>query len=188
MNHYVNLALTNRKSSIHLHAFYSPRTALRMFTPRRDHLMVCLLYILCRGYPQSSWLRPNLSKRSQNHPASCFLVFALYTSSFFGALPPCAHRCSSEELCNKLLTLTSVVRMMCHNPIKHNQLHLSYIYVNRPTTRMPMRKLSRYSMQAPWGEGYSFYSFLTSALDGVSGQLHATAALYPGKGPPLRIG
>jgi hypothetical protein len=44
MNHYVSLALTNRKSSVHLHALYSPRTALRMFTPRRNHLMVCLLY------------------------------------------------------------------------------------------------------------------------------------------------
>jgi len=44
MNHYVTLALTNRKSYVHLHALYSPRTALRMFTPRRDHLMVCLLY------------------------------------------------------------------------------------------------------------------------------------------------
>jgi hypothetical protein len=44
MNHYVALALTNRKSPVHLHALYSPRTALRMFTPRRDHLMVCLLY------------------------------------------------------------------------------------------------------------------------------------------------
>jgi hypothetical protein len=31
---------------------------------------------------------------------------------------------------------------------------------------------------------YSFYSFLTSALDGVSGQHHAPAALYPrGKDP-----
>jgi hypothetical protein len=45
MNHYVTLALTNRKSSVHLHAVYSPRTALRTFTPRRDHLVVCLLYV-----------------------------------------------------------------------------------------------------------------------------------------------
>jgi hypothetical protein len=45
MNHYVTLALTNRKSSVHLHALYSARTALRMFTPRRDHLLVCLLYL-----------------------------------------------------------------------------------------------------------------------------------------------
>jgi hypothetical protein len=44
MNHYVTLALTNSKSCVYLHALYSPRTALRMFTPRRDHLMVCLLY------------------------------------------------------------------------------------------------------------------------------------------------
>jgi hypothetical protein len=31
MNHYVSLPLTNRKSSVHLHALYSPRTALRTF-------------------------------------------------------------------------------------------------------------------------------------------------------------
>jgi hypothetical protein len=36
---------------------------------------------------------------------------------------------------------------------------------------------------------YSSYSFMTSALDGVSGQRHAPAALYPqGKGPPVPIG
>jgi hypothetical protein len=36
-----------------------------------------------------------------------------------------------------------------------------------------------------WGERrYSSYSYLTSALDGVSGQRHAPAALYPrGKNP-----
>jgi hypothetical protein len=41
MNHYVSLSLTNSKSSVHLHALYSPRTALRTFTPRRDQLVVC---------------------------------------------------------------------------------------------------------------------------------------------------
>jgi hypothetical protein len=36
---------------------------------------------------------------------------------------------------------------------------------------------------------YSSYSFTTSALDGVSGQRHAPAALYPwGKDPPVPIG
>jgi hypothetical protein len=34
------------------------------------------------------------------------------------------------------------------------------------------------------GERYSSYSFLTSALDGVSGQRHAPAALYPGERTP----
>jgi hypothetical protein len=40
-----------------------------------------------------------------------------------------------------------------------------------------------------WGERrYSSYSFTTSALDGVSGQHHDPAALYPpGKGPPVPI-
>jgi hypothetical protein len=41
MNHYVSLSLTNMKSSVHLHALYSPRTALRTFTPRRDQLVMC---------------------------------------------------------------------------------------------------------------------------------------------------
>jgi hypothetical protein len=40
------LSLTNRKSSVHLHALYSPRTALRTFTPRRDQLVMCGQYTL----------------------------------------------------------------------------------------------------------------------------------------------
>jgi hypothetical protein len=44
MNHYVSLSLANRKSSVHLHALYSPRTALRTFLPRRDHLAICGQY------------------------------------------------------------------------------------------------------------------------------------------------
>jgi hypothetical protein len=44
INHYVSLSLTNRKSSVHLHALYSPRTALGAFTPRRDQLMICGQY------------------------------------------------------------------------------------------------------------------------------------------------
>jgi hypothetical protein len=52
--------------------------------------------------------------------------------------------------------------------------------------------LLKQSHYTPWrylGERrYSFYSFLTSALDGVSGQRHAPAALLPpGKGPPVPI-
>jgi hypothetical protein len=34
---------------------------------------------------------------------------------------------------------------------------------------------------------YIFYSFLTSALDGVSGQRHDPAAFAPGKGTPVPI-
>jgi hypothetical protein len=41
MNHYVFLSVTNRESSVHLHALYSPRTALRTFIPRRDQLVIC---------------------------------------------------------------------------------------------------------------------------------------------------
>jgi hypothetical protein len=50
-------------------------------------------------------------------------------------------------------------------------------------------KLSHYSHAGDKGERCSSYSFLTSALDGVSGQHHAPTALYPlGKGPPVPIG
>jgi hypothetical protein len=45
-------------------------------------------------------------------------------------------------------------------------------------------KLPCYAMRAPRRRGYSTYSFLTSALDGVSGQRYAPAVLYPrGKEP-----
>jgi hypothetical protein len=45
MNHYVSLSLTNRKSSVHLHALYSLRTAIRTFTARRDQLVICGQYV-----------------------------------------------------------------------------------------------------------------------------------------------
>jgi hypothetical protein len=45
MNHYIFLSLTNKKSSVHLHALYSPRTALRTFTTRRDQFMICGQYV-----------------------------------------------------------------------------------------------------------------------------------------------
>jgi hypothetical protein len=43
--------------------------------------------------------------------------------------------------------------------------------------------------EGAWGErSYSSYSFLTSAIDGVNGQRHALAALYPReKDPPVPI-
>jgi hypothetical protein len=40
VNHHVSLSLTNRKCSVQLHALYSPRIALRTFTPRRDQLVI----------------------------------------------------------------------------------------------------------------------------------------------------
>jgi hypothetical protein len=46
MKHYVSLSLTNRKSSVHLRGLYSPQTAVRTFTPRRDQLMICGQYLL----------------------------------------------------------------------------------------------------------------------------------------------
>jgi hypothetical protein len=44
MNHYVSLSLTNMKSSVHLSDLYSPGTALRTVTPRKDELMICGQY------------------------------------------------------------------------------------------------------------------------------------------------
>jgi hypothetical protein len=38
-------------------------------------------------------------------------------------------------------------------------------------------------MEAQEERRYSSYSFTTSAVDGVSGQRHSPAALYPGKRP-----
>jgi hypothetical protein len=46
---------------------------------------------------------------------------------------------------------------------------LSIVWVNSPTTRLRTRRGERM---------YSFYSFMTSALDGVSGQRHGPVAVY----------
>jgi hypothetical protein len=49
-------------------------------------------------------------------------------------------------------------------------------------------KVFRYSPCRRYGETkYSFHEFLTSALDGVSGQHHALAALYPREDPLVPI-
>jgi hypothetical protein len=44
MNRCVSLSLTNRKSSVHLHALCSPRTAVRTFTARWDQHVICGQY------------------------------------------------------------------------------------------------------------------------------------------------
>jgi hypothetical protein len=49
MNHCVSLSLTNRKTSVHLHAFNSSRTALRTFTSRGDQLVICGQYVTHAG-------------------------------------------------------------------------------------------------------------------------------------------
>jgi hypothetical protein len=60
MNHYVALSLADRKSSVHLNALYSPRTALRMYTPNRDQLVICGQYSdLVYGYCVCPILRIN---------------------------------------------------------------------------------------------------------------------------------
>jgi hypothetical protein len=84
MNHYVTLALTNRKSCVHLHALYSPRTALRMFTPRRDHLMVCLLY-LPRGTENKSTSGRDMPVTAWAYLRPINVWCLLYESLGFGA-------------------------------------------------------------------------------------------------------
>jgi hypothetical protein len=55
MNHYISLSLTNRKTSFHLHALYSPRTALRTFTPRTDQLVICRHYLIMLPNVMVEW-------------------------------------------------------------------------------------------------------------------------------------
>jgi hypothetical protein len=57
------------------------------------------------------------------------------------------------------------------------------------TTDNKSKAVPLHAMEALGGERiYSSFSFMTSALDGESGQRHAPAALLPpGKGPPVRI-
>jgi hypothetical protein len=45
-----------------------------------------------------------------------------------------------------------------------------------------------HAMKTCWGsEGIELHAFLTSELDGVSGQLHAPATLPRGKSPPYPL-
>jgi hypothetical protein len=57
-----------------------------------------------------------------------------------------------------------------------NQENLSDVIVKRQSHNTPRRRLGERT--------YSSYSFSTSVLDGVSGQLHAPAALYPRERTP----
>jgi len=66
MNHYVSLSLTNRKSSVHLHALYSPRTALRTFAPRSDRLVICGQYPRNR-LGQAGTVAVNLTRLSSTY-------------------------------------------------------------------------------------------------------------------------
>jgi hypothetical protein len=54
--------------------------------------------------------------------------------------------------------------------------------------RKAKANMSRYDILAARGEEYSSYSFLTSAVDGVSWQRHAPAALYPWESTPVPTG
>jgi len=45
-----------------------------------------------------------------------------------------------------------------------------------------------HTMKTIWGSGGIAPRFLTSVLDGVSGQLHSAAALSPGKQSSVPIG
>jgi hypothetical protein len=71
MNHCVSLSLNNMKYSVHLHAFYSPRTAIRMFTPRRDQLVICRQYFYITKQLPLSGCRQELHCSPQNASSSC---------------------------------------------------------------------------------------------------------------------
>jgi hypothetical protein len=58
----------------------------------------------------------------------------------------------------------------------------------RYTLLLKGKEVPVHTMEAQGERRYSSYSFMTSALDGVNGQHHAPAALFPpGKGPALPI-
>jgi hypothetical protein len=62
--------LTNRKSSVHLHALYSSRTELRTFTPRRDQLVVCGQYIYCLPHPSYKCTLSKVDDKTTSHSFS----------------------------------------------------------------------------------------------------------------------
>jgi hypothetical protein len=62
VNHYVSLSLTNRKSSVNLHALYPRCTALTTFTPRRDQLVICKVSDL-----SDVWMKTGEGKQSYRH-------------------------------------------------------------------------------------------------------------------------
>jgi hypothetical protein len=62
-------------------------------------------------------------------------------------------------------------------PISIHQLLLIYVVIQSNLSLCPSKaaKLARYVTEHQAGENYSSYSFLTSALDGVSDQRHTPA-------------
>jgi hypothetical protein len=62
------------------------------------------------------------------------------------------------------------------------------LHTTQGSCNITHKKLSRYHAGAKGRGRTSSYSFLTSALDGVSGQRHVPTMLYPGKGPTIPIG
>jgi hypothetical protein len=76
-------------------------------------------------------------------------------------------------------------------PLSHGQRHATrdtYVYKQVFTPSAPggsNQSSPATRHRGAWGERrYSSYSFMTSALDGVSGQLHAPAALCPRERTP----
>jgi hypothetical protein len=74
---------------------------------------------------------------------------------------------------NLLATLHACYK---RNDIEENEMDRHVAYIGKA---VPLRHAG-----AKGERSYSFYSFMTSALDGVSGQRHAPAALYPRERTP----
>jgi hypothetical protein len=96
-----------------------------------------------------------------------FFSFVIYLTKLFQC-QTIYHRNYFRFICNAVETMASYkTPSFIHGPLCTHK--------SSPSTRH----------EGAWGERmYSSYSFTTSALDGVSGQHHASATLYPrGKGP-----
>jgi hypothetical protein len=77
-----------------------------------------------------------------------------------------------------IIIVVNIVTHRHYPPENNTNVYYSILHIKKV-------KQSRYTPWRRLGERrYSSYSFLTWALDGVSGQHHAPAALYPGERTP----
>jgi hypothetical protein len=78
------------------------------------------------------------------------------------------------DIVNKI-GYTGNITYISQNNYKFRRL----IFISAKTVKC--KAVPLHDMQEPGWEEYSSYSFLTWAVEGVSGQRHAQATLYPGK-------
>jgi hypothetical protein len=151
MNHYVSLSLTNRKSSVHLHALYSPHTALRTFTPRRDQLVICGQYVMDE-HTVFIFSSERLYLSASLHRITTLNIVKLYTNFFSDIL-----RISWQKIItSQILRRTRKVRMkkMARNnrvtllavllnlglPLRYQEFYVSWIYESAVKWHLLRRK------------------------------------------------